>query len=232
MLKSFVICFFLLCSILVSGQTKNLRNFDRGKVMHFGAYFAMNKMSFDLNYIPEFYTLDSLYGFEVGAQPGFNLGIVADLHMGDQLDLRALPSLVFASREMKYTVQYKNDPVQSFSRTVESTFGEIPILLKYKTVRNRNMRAYLLGGVRASYDFASQKHVDPNDKEVVRLRRVDYGYEFGFGMDFYLEYFKLAPEIRYYRGVRDMLIKDGTVFTTSVESAFSRGIVFSITFEG
>jgi hypothetical protein len=106
------------------------------------------------------------------------------------------------------------------------------LLSKYKSARLNNARVYLLGGMKMTYDFASNKNVDPKDKSVVRLRKSDWGYEFGFGVDFYLEFFKLAPEIRVYHGIRDVLIDDSTFFTTSVDKVFSRAIMFSLTFEG
>jgi hypothetical protein len=225
----------IITSIQLNAQrvvSKNLPNFDRNKWIHFGAYFGTNQLSFKIQHASNFGTLDSIYVFEVNSRPGFNLGIVSDLHLGDGLDLRCLPTLSFGQRDLEYTVFDKSNQLFTETRQVESTFASLPLLFKYKSARINNARVYLLGGMKMTYDFASNKNVDPKDKSVVRLRKSDWGYEFGFGIDFYLEFFKFAPEIRVYHGIRDILIDDSTFFTTSVDKVFSRAIMFSLTFEG
>ena len=209
-----------------------MQNFDTGRILHFGAYLGVNNLGFKVIQNGDFNTLDSIYVFEVRSRPGFNLGIVSDLHLGDGLDLRCLPALSFGQRDIEYSVFDKTGELYTETRQVESTFAEIPLLLKYKSSRLVNARVYLLGGGKVSYDFASNKKVHFSDKSVVRLTRLDWGYEFGFGMDFYLQFFKFSPEIRVYHGTRDVLINDNTFRTTSIDKLLSRSVMFSFTFEG
>jgi hypothetical protein len=115
----------IIVSIQLNAQrvaTKNLPNFDRNKWIHFGAYFGTNQLSFKINHAANFGTLDSIYVFEVNSRPGFNLGIVSDLHLGDGLDLRCLPTLSFGQRDLEYTVFDKANELFTETRQVESTF--------------------------------------------------------------------------------------------------------------
>ena len=92
------------------------------------------------------------------------------------------------------------------------------------------MRPYFLLGSRFTYDMASKKEVE--DINLFKLDEVDYGIEFGFGIDIYLPYFKLAPEIKYFYGFNDLLQKNNVeLITSNLESLYSRTILFSLTFE-
>lgn len=212
---------------------KNLINFDRETKFHFGAYLGINSLSFKFDLADDFYQNDTIYSMQPQALPGFNLGIIADMHLGNNFDLRTMPALHFGTRNINYRVFNPSDTSFAMeTRAVESTYFELPLLFKYKSDRIVNTRVYVLGGIKAMWDFASNIDVDMKDKSVIRLHRLDYGYEFGFGFDFYLQYFKFAPEIRVYHGLRNMMDSDGTQYSTSVNRAFTRGIIFSLTFEG
>lgn len=58
-------------------------------------------------------------------------------------------------------------------------------------------------------------------------------YEVGFGIDFYLEYFKFSPSIRGVFSLNDELIRDNdpnSPWTSSVEAMQTRGIFINFTF--
>jgi hypothetical protein len=82
-------------------------------------------------------------------------------------------------------------------------------------------------------DMSSNKDVAnlSPDKVVMKIVKSDFLYEAGFGMDFYLNYFKLSPEIKYAFGMRNLLVNDNTIFSNSIESLRSRMIYLSLTFE-
>ena len=42
-------------------------------------------------------------------------------------------------------------------------------------------------------------------------------YEVGFGIDFYLEYFKFAPEFKATFGLVDMLVNDDSIYSSSIQ---------------
>ncbi len=61
---------------------------------------------------------------------------------------------------------------------------------------------------------------------------IDYFYSAGAGTDFYLQYFKLGLELKLLIGTKNLLKKENSVFTNSIDKIRSRMVVFSITFEG
>ena len=104
--------------------------------------------------------------------------------------------------------------------------------MKFKSVRLTNGRAFVVGGFRYSIDLASQKDVEKEDEEIVKLKRSDYAYEIGFGIDIYLRYFKLSPVIMLSLGMNNMLVKEeGNLFSESVDRLYSKIFQFGLTFE-
>jgi hypothetical protein len=212
---------------------ENLPKFDRDRI-HFGFLLGFNNKNFVIHPIPDLKsTIDTLYVIEPVRQPGFNLGILADLRLGEYFNLRLLPDLEFASRKIDYTF---NAPSGNYviSKEIESTFINFPLLLKYKSARIGNYRAYLVGGGKYSIDVASQKDVNSKliQDKIVKVSKMDYGYEVGFGFDFYLPTFKFSPEIRFGFGVKNVLINEpDNVFVNSIDKLNSKSLQVSFLFE-
>jgi hypothetical protein len=56
----------------------------------------------------------------------------------------------------------------------------------------------------------------------------------GFGIDFYLEYFKFTPSIRGVFGLTDELVRDNdpnSIWTGNIETMRTRGLFVNFTFE-
>lgn len=211
-------------------KPENLRKYDR-QIVHFGFLLGVNSADFNVHPSPNIRDLDSIYVVESQRESGFTLGIVANLRLGLFFDLRTIPSLSFSQRSLEYTLVgvHKNS---TEIKKIESTFLEFPLTLKYKSVRINNGRAYVLGGLRYSIDLASQKDVSKEDEELVKLKRSDFLYEIGFGIDFYLKYFKLSPSIGLSIGLNNMLVKeDDNLFSASIDKLNSKIIQFGLTFE-
>ena len=209
---------------------KNLPKYDR-QWIHFGFSLGVNNANFIIHAHPDIKELDSVYVVESEPQKGFNLGIVSNLRLGPYFDLRFIPALSFAQRRLEYTLVGKNSTPILKTKNIESTFLEFPLDVKYKSVRINNGRAYLLGGAKFTIDLASQADVEEEEEVIVKLKKYDYSYEFGFGIDFYLQYFKFSTEIKLSLGIKDMLVKDGSIFSESIDKLKSKIILISFTFE-
>ena len=92
------------------------------------------------------------------------------------------------------------------------------------------MSAYLLGGGKFSYDLASQAGTKNSD--IVKLNNKDWSFEAGFGLDFYLQYFKLSTEIKFSSGLVDRLYHDGTPYALPIGNIYTKTWLFSLNFEG
>lgn len=213
---------------------RNLPQYDR-QVVHFGFMLGMNTMNFVIKDNPNIKSLDSVYVVESKPDYGFSLAVVSNLHLGDNFDLRFLPGLSFGSRNMYYTLKLHNTDttyqLTPFVKKVESTYLEFPLLMKFKSKRYGNFRAYVIGGGRYTLDLASQSKVADDGKQSIKLKRSDYYYEMGFGLDFYLEYFKFSAEIKAAWGLRDMLKRENHLYSESIGSLKSKCVFVSFLFE-
>jgi Outer membrane protein beta-barrel domain len=231
--KSFLFGSCILFFISASAQrnkVESLPKYDKQKI-HFGFMLGINKTDFSVRRIGEFTHLDSLYAVEVVPTSGFNLGIVSNLRLTENFDLRFVPDLAFSERDLNYTFYLNGKLQELITKKIESTFLEFPLELKFKSNRVGNYRVYVLGGTKYSIDMVSQEKVANKDKDFVRLSKNDYGYTIGAGFDFYMQLFKLSIEGKMYHGVKDLLVPDEKIFSSSLSSLHSKIWLISITFE-
>ena len=55
--------------------------------------------------------------------------------------------------------------------------------------------------------------------------------EIGFGIDFYLEFFKFSPQIKINYGILNLISNDNTLYTNSINRLSTNGWMLSFTFE-
>ena len=91
---------------------------------------------------------------------------------------------------------------------LESNFLDFPLLIKYKSKRVNNYRPYFVAGTNVRYDLAARKDYEEDSDVYVRLKPFDVYFEIGFGVDFYLQYFKFSPELKLSVGMRNILVDD------------------------
>jgi len=244
--------FLLFAGEAVGQQRKsmNLPTFDHNRY-HFGFILGANQMLFSVKTIdnlpfvkwtteqlPDFYAVDSAFAYSVNSTPtpGFSIGIVGDLHITPLLDLRFIPSLAFGERILNYNILvYKNNEAQfvEMKKSITSTIVDFPLELKYKTHRLNNVAAYVLGGAKYSIDLASQKKAEENVSDVtVKLNRHDVSLELGVGFDFYTTYFKFGTEIKMGYGFNNLILREGNLYTNSIDQLKSKVFLLSFTFEG
>lgn len=222
---------FMLYSFCVWAQRHtvplNLPNYDR-KPVHFGFLVGLNSMDFKIT--ANAIQADTLFVIKSQNQKGFNLGIVSNFRLGRNTDLRFLPTLSFAERDIIYTIEVEGE-LEEIKKDIESTFIEFPINFKYKSNRYNNGRAYLLTGAKLNIDLASQRNIDDEGQELIKLKKTDLMYEIGIGIDFYLEYFKFSPEFKATFGLLDMLVKEETIYSSSIKKMLTHGFTITLTFE-
>ena len=231
--KIFLIIIFLCFSLFSYGQRhkkpQNLPRYDFKKI-HFGFTLGINSLNFNLAKNDDFLNNDSLLTLLASDQKGFNLGIVSNLRLGKYTDLRFIPTLVFGERILNY--QFNNQSNLSLTdKRIESTLIDFPVSLKYKSARYNNFRTYVMCGVKYSLDIASQSEIDDEGQELVKLNNHDLMIEGGFGIDFYLQYFKFSPQIKISHGIINILSKDKTLYTQTIDNLKTNSWMISFTFE-
>ena len=249
--------YIIIVAILVSivpkvqaqkARVRNLTNYDSSPY-HFGFILGMNEMLFGLKTKPGFqnvsyYALQTpdiyadsskLYNLTHKPSLGFTIGIVSNLRIGDYFDLRFVPSLSFGERDLLYTIQTNvegGNELVEIQKKLQSTFVEFPLHLKYKGSRLNNVRPYWLVGAKYSLDLASDsKKKEENNNIYVALNRNDVYAELGAGFDFYTTFFKFGIELKMAYGLKDILKRQGNIYTLPVERLNSKLFLLSFTFE-
>ena len=230
-INKYLILILLLFSATTYGQRykkpQNLPRYDFKKI-HFGFTLGINELNFNMQKNSNTINNDTLATLQARSQKGFNLGIVSNLRLGKYTDLRFIPMLVFAERNLEY--DFNNSEDKNIKR-IESTLLDFPLYIKYKSERYNNFRTYILTGVKYSLDIASQDKINDEGQEIVKLKENDLMGEIGFGIDFYLQYFKFSPQIKLSHGILNLISKDKTVYTQSINRLTTNGWMISLTFE-
>ena len=212
------------------GKVQNLMHVDN-KRYHFGFILGFNTMNFNATNAGIVDNNGRVWFAEpTSLSPGFTVGIITDLRIFEYLNLRFTPVLLFGERTLTFVDENKGN---ENSVDVRSNLINFPLLLKFRGQRHGNFRPYLLGGVSSTLDLGRQR------ENVIMLKQMDYGIEFGVGFDFYLPYFKLAPELKMYLGLGDVLERDrpeieiisDLKYTNALSKLTSRLFILSFNFE-
>lgn len=248
--KLYIFILIALSSIEAFSQHKeesgvNLPKFYANK-MHFGFAIGYNKTDFRIHTVKNSALPDTVIGgvtygtktIYTKADPGFALGIISDFRLHQYIRLRFTPNISFASRNLEYTLQNaKRDSTKLYKKSIESTFIILPLELKLQSKRLDNFGAFVLLGGGYTLDLVSKKKpvasAGANQlDDAVQLKRDDFFYSMGAGVDFYLQYFKLGLEMKVLQGTKNLLQPNNNMFTKSIEKVNSKMLVFAITFEG
>lgn len=238
--------------LLLNAQQEKVKNepYHDDKWLHFGFSVGMNTMDFNIR--SSAMAVDSGIYTEVSTlRPGFHVHALSNLRLNDFMDLRFTPGIAFGGiREINYIVSNPQSALINPSDVpvrVESNFIELPLLLKYKSVRLNNFRPFVIGGFNTRIDLAATKKTwgrSSKENNLVLVKPLDFYYEIGAGMDFYLQYFKFGIEFKYSVGLRNVLqtsiTKHGevilpdpedAVFTDSIDKLHSRMFMITLHFE-
>ena len=228
---SLCLAFALLCTLAATAQTSrgnyNYRD-HASKPYYFGITIGYNSSDYKIFHSDDFIRNDSIFSTNVTRKPGLDLKIVTNLKVGQYIDVRFLPGLAFAGRSIEYT--YAGERTQS--RPVSSVFAEFPVQVRYKSEPWKDIRMFVLGGVKYSYDVASDSRARDAD-ELVRFSPSDFQLEVGAGMQFFFPYFIFSPEVKFSHGLGNVLIYDDELRQSTVlDKVLSRALTVSLHFEG
>jgi hypothetical protein len=199
------------------------------KPYYFGITLAYNQSNYKVFYSDEFILNDSIRTVQSITGPGFNLGIVTNLKLGNYFDLRLLPTLSFAERNL----QYNNVKSSDLSiRKVNSVYVELPFHVRFKSAPYRDKRVFLIAGVKYGFDVSSDSRARQADS-LVKISPTDFQIEYGAGIQFFMPFFIFSPEFKVSRGISNILLYNPNVEQSTVlEKVLSRTFTISLHFEG
>jgi len=213
----------------------NYQKVDHKKI-HFGFTIGVNTMDFKLTPSMKPYidgTDTTMLIPEINnLAPGFHVSVVSSLKLTEKLDLRFLPGISLGQRTIIF---YDQDNRVDSKMKIESTFIDLPLILKYKATRINNTRPYLVAGINVRNDMARNKEFNEDEGIYIKLKPFDVYYDLGFGIDFYLQYFKFSTEIKYSVGTLNNVsaerAKDYPQYANSIDALNSRMFMVSFHFE-
>lgn len=231
--KEFLIfSFFLLNSIIFFAQREKveyLPTFDKKKI-HYGFYLGLNQNDFKISSREN----SNVPNANITIEPttGFNVGLITDLRLHKNLNLRFEPGLITNSKKIYFNhLALPQDSV----REVSSTYLHIPLLFKFSTDRNKNFRPYALAGISYNHNFSSNEaNQDDNSAGQFRMKTSNFMYEVGIGIDIYLYFFKFSPSIRGIFAINNEIKYDkdpNSQWTAPVNYLGTRGVFITFAFE-
>lgn len=141
--------------------------------------------------------------------PGFCVNVLADLRLHKYLNIRFSPGMYFGSKNVEM-IDYNSDLKRR--QDVKSAYVVTPLDLKISGDRLRNTRPYLTLGAMATFDVSKKR------SEALLFNTSDFYLCAGLGVDFYLPFFKLNPEIKFCFGLTDILRHDRPDLTDDPET--------------
>lgn len=128
--------------------------------------------------------------------PGFCVNVLADLRLHRYLNLRFSPGMYFGSKSIEMR-DYAGEAEKT--QNVKSAYVVLPLDLKISGDRLRNVRPYATLGAMATFDVSKKR------TETLMFNTSDFYLTVGLGLDLYLPFFKLDPEIKFCFGLSDIL---------------------------
>lgn len=223
----------LLLPLLAVAQERKVQNkpYIDYRRLHYGFFVGLHAQ--DMEFVNNGYVAENgecWYADIAQYNPGFSVGVLADLRLGTYLSLRALPTMHFGQNSIVFREQNSGEISR---QQVKTTYISLPLHLKCSAERFNNYRPYITAGVSPMLNLTVKK------QKQLLLKKFDFMVEIGAGCDFYLPYFKLIPELKFAFSLLDVLEKDRSdlldesylKYTHSVDKVASKMIVLSFYFE-
>jgi len=210
--------------VIAQGQgyvRRHLEYYD-DKPIHYGILFAVPFTRYNFRHSTPSGSPtagDSAYLIQSPTKGAFRMGFTINAYLNERFDIRTTPSVSLYEREMKYS--YPNSPDKTDKR--ESTWLEIPLLVKYKSKRRVNTRMYMIAGVTMGIE-TNVKRSRGGGVSNGRLdtQTSDFTLDYGVGYERFFEFFKFAPELRFSHGLKN-------VFQGSSNTGISRLTTHTVT---
>lgn len=207
---------------------RNNPNYDEKKLTY-GFLIGLHSTAYQIKYSERFTTqeFDTLYAVEPDWSPGFALGFIMNYKLADLLDLRLTPTVAFYENRLLY--RYTDDQPNQ-EETVETTMVELPLLLKFKSERRENLRMYMIGGIKPAIEASGKKELK-NVTSALEVTGGNLSLDVGFGLDIYYPLFKFSPELRFSRGMVNVLDNTTNIYGQPLQRINTNTITLYLLFQ-
>lgn len=201
-------------------------NYDL-RLISYGFMIGLHTSAYQVTYADEFVTskFDTVSSVMAQFSPGFSLGFLVNYRVSEFVDLRIMPKAGFYTHKLQYTYTDESTDTQF----IESTHVELPLLLKYKSMRRGNVRMYMIGGITPGMELSGKNEIKSSSG--LDIRKTNIQLEGGLGFDFYFPLFKFSQEIRFARGIMNVLGDDTSVYSDPLKRLNTNTIAVYFVFQ-
>ena len=219
-----------LCAVAQERKVQNKPYIDFRR-LHYGFFIGVHAQDMEFannGFVTE--NGETWYADIANYNPGFSVGVLADLRLNTYMSLRAIPTMHFGQNTVRFREQNSGE---TSKQSLKTTYIAVPVHVKFAAERFNNYRPYVTAGVSPMWNLTVKK------QQQLLLKKFDFMIEVGFGCDFYLPFFKLIPELKFSFSPLDVLKKERNdlldanylKFTQSVDGVTSKMITLSLYFE-
>lgn len=234
MSKKLIYIFVLLLTVTASvAQERKVQNkpYIDYRILHYGFFVGTHVQDIEFvnnGYVTE--TGEEWYADVAEYVPGFSVGVLANLRLGNYFSFRVIPTMHFGQNNVAFREQNSGEISR---QALKTTYIAVPVHIKYSAERFNNYRPYITAGVSPMVNLTVKK------QKQLLVKRFDFMVEVGVGCDFYLPFFKLIPELKFsfsplntlQKNRDDLLDANYLKYTASVDKAMSKMITLSLYFE-
>jgi len=224
----------LFCAVSsLQAQREIYRSYRDDLPYYFGLTLGYNTSYLHHTKSANFFASDSIMYVNPVASGGITMGLLGTLKINDHIELRANPQLIIGgSKYIDYTLKSVKPGEQTqHQQILPSTLVSLPAHFKLNSDRIDNFRLYILGGVKFDFDLSSTS-TSRNADDLVKLNAADFGLEAGLGVNIYLPFVTVSPEIKFSYGISNLhKLDNGLKYSNVLDKLRSRMIVFSIHLE-
>jgi len=219
----------------VSGQRKaNAYNYleFKNKPYYFGIAMGYANSNYRIEHSDDFILNDSYIRAQSLSGPGIRIGVIGNLKFGEFFDFRMVPGFAFTERTLDYVRFANGGGLEPLSERIESTFFELPMLIRYKSKPYKDMRFFMLSGIKYTYDISNNSRTRQAD-DLILTASHDYSFEVGVGVQIFLPQFIFSPQIKVSRGMGNILLHNGALERSNIIDRINSSMIsFSLNFEG
>ncbi len=203
-------------------------NYDN-KPVHFGFMFGRAYSNFQIDADPKYLsnlTPRIALNAESPKTAGFQIGGTINYSIDKHYEVRSGLNIALYERQIQFNEVTPTgiNPVKTYFK--ESTWAEIPVTLKYRSIRRQNHRLYILGGLKFALESNTKK-----TGEQIQAKKSDISLEYGFGIEKFYKFFKFNPELKFSHGLTNMYLATKTLPFSSLNQYRSHTISLIFYFE-
>lgn len=206
---------------------QNNPNYDQ-RTLSYGFMIGLHTTAYQVTYADQFVTtaFDTVHSVQAEFSPGFSLGFLVNYRLHEFVDLRLMPKAGFYTHKLRYV--YTDETFDQ--QIVETAHVEFPMLLKYKSMRRGNVRMYMIGGITPGFEISGKNDIQ-STTATIDIRNSNIQLEAGLGFDFYFPLFKFSQEIRFARGISNMMGPDRSIYSEPLKRLNTNTIAVYFVFQ-